>query len=168
MLNRVTLIGYLGKDPEVRFTGNGNAVCKFSMATSERWTNANGEKQESTEWHNVIVWGKEGENAGKYLLKGRLVCVEGKIQTRTYDDKDGNKRWITEIVARHVTYMPDKDREGGTRERAPERSDRRPERSEERRPRRDEGDPEWNQEPPEPTSRGGSSGHVDSDDDIPF
>ena len=91
-VNKAILIGNLGKDPEVRFTGTGRAVCKFPLATTTSWNDTEGARQERTEWHNVIVWGKQGENCGKFLSKGRQVFVEGEIRTRSYDDKDGNKR----------------------------------------------------------------------------
>ena len=105
MVNKVILIGNLGKDPEVRFTPNGRALAKFPVATSERWTDQDGNRQERTEWHNVVVWGKQAETCGQYLAKGRQVFVEGSIRTRQYDDKDGNKRYITEIVARDVRFL---------------------------------------------------------------
>lgn len=105
MLNKVFIIGNLGKDPEVRFTPGGKAVAKFPVATSERWTDQEGNKQERTEWHNVVVWGKQAETCGQYLAKGRQVFIEGSIRTRQYDDKDGNKRYITEVVARDVRFL---------------------------------------------------------------
>jgi len=104
-LNKVMLIGNLGKDPEVRFTGGGRAVARFPLATSEVWNDAEGQRQERTEWHNVVVWGKQGETCGQYLQKGRQVYVEGSIRTRQYDDKDGNKRYITEVVAQRVQFL---------------------------------------------------------------
>jgi single-strand DNA-binding protein len=105
VVNRVILVGNLGKDPEVRFTPNGRALAKFPVATSERWTDQDGNRQERTEWHNVVVWGKQAETCGQYLSKGRQVFVEGSIRSRQYDDKDGNKRYITEIVARDVRFL---------------------------------------------------------------
>ncbi len=105
MVNKVILVGNLGKDPEVRFTPNGRALAKFPVATTERWTDQDGTKQERTEWHNVVVWGKQAETCGQYLSKGRQVFVEGSIRSRQYDDKDGNKRYITEIVARDVRFL---------------------------------------------------------------
>ncbi len=105
VVNKVILIGNLGKDPEVRFTPNGKALAKFSVATSEKWTDQQGQKQERTEWHNVVVWGKQAESCGQYLSKGRQVFVEGSIRSRSYDDKDGNKKYITEIVARDVRFL---------------------------------------------------------------
>lgn len=104
-VNKVILIGNLGKDPEVRFTANGRAVARFPIATSEQWTDAEGNRQERTEWHNIIVWGKQGESCGQYLAKGRQVFVEGSIRSRSFDDKNGNKRYITEIVAQRVRFL---------------------------------------------------------------
>jgi len=104
-VNKAILVGNLGKDPEIRFTGTGRAVCKFPLATTTSWTDNDGNKQERTEWHNIIVWGKQGENCGKFLSKGRQVFVEGEIRSRSYDDKDGNKRYITEIIAMNVRFL---------------------------------------------------------------
>jgi len=104
-LNKVMLIGNLGKDPELRFTPSGRAVARFPIATSEAWTTQEGQKQERTEWHNVVVWGKQGENCGQYLSKGRQVYVEGSIRSHSYDDKDGNKRYMTEIIAQQVRFL---------------------------------------------------------------
>ncbi len=104
-VNKAILVGNLGKDPEVRFTGTGRAVCKFPLATTTTWNDNDGNKQERTEWHTLIVWGKQGENCGKFLSKGRQVFVEGEIRSRSYDDKDGNKRYITEIIAMNVRFL---------------------------------------------------------------
>ena len=104
-VNKVILVGNLGKDPEVRFTPSGRAVAKFSLATSEAWSDQAGKKQERTEWHNVVVWGKQAESCGQYLSKGRQVFVEGAIRSRSYDDKEGNKRYITEIVAQRIQFL---------------------------------------------------------------
>jgi len=104
-LNRVFILGNLGKDPEVRYTGGGQAVCNFSVATTDVWNNKAGERQERTEWHRIVVWGKQAEHCGEYLRKGRSVHIEGKIQTREWDDKDGQKRYTTEIVADRVTFL---------------------------------------------------------------
>ena len=105
MVNKVILVGNLGKDPEVRFTPNGQALAKFPVATTEKWRDQQGQMQERTEWHNVVVWGKQAENCGQYLAKGRQVYVEGRIQTRSWDDKDGNKRYATDIVAQNVRFL---------------------------------------------------------------
>ena len=105
-INKVILIGNLGKDPELRYTGSGTAVANFSIATSERWKNGeSGNFEERTEWHNVVVWGKQGENCNQYLSKGRPVYIEGKLQTRSWQDKDGNKRYTTEVVAQTVKFL---------------------------------------------------------------
>jgi single-strand DNA-binding protein len=103
--NKVMLIGNLGRDPEVRFTATGRAMARFSLATSEVWTDAEGHRQERTEWHNIVVWGKQGETCGQYLAKGRQVFVEGSIRNRSYDDKSGNKRYVTEIIAQRVRFL---------------------------------------------------------------
>jgi single-strand DNA-binding protein len=104
-VNKVILVGNLGKDPEVRFTNSGSAVARLSIATSEVWNDRDGNRQERTEWHNVVVWGKQGESCGQYLAKGRQVYVEGSIRTRSYDDKSGNKRYVTEVVAQRVQFL---------------------------------------------------------------
>ena len=98
-INKVILIGRLGKDPEMRFTPSGKAVTNFTLATNENWTDQSGEKQERTEWHRIVTWGKLAENCAKLLAKGKQIYVEGRIQTRSWDDKDGSKRYTTEIVA---------------------------------------------------------------------
>lgn len=104
-LNKVMLIGNLGKDPELRFTPSGRAVARFPVATSEQWTDANGQRQDRTEWHNVVVWGKQAETCGQYLAKGRQVFIEGSVRTRQYDDKEGQKRYITEVIAQRVQFL---------------------------------------------------------------
>ena len=104
-VNKVLLIGNLGKDPEVRFTPGGKAVGRFPLATSELWNDQDGQRQERTEWHNVVVWGKQAETCGQYLSKGRQVFVEGSIRTRQYDDKDGNRRYMTEVIAQRVQFL---------------------------------------------------------------
>ncbi|HQI02759.1 MAG TPA: single-stranded DNA-binding protein [Deltaproteobacteria bacterium] len=108
-VNKVILIGRLGKDPEMRFTPNGKAVTNFTMATSEVWSDQNGEKQERTEWHRVVTWDKLAENCAKLLSKGRQVYVEGRLQTRQWDDRDGNKRYTTEIVANQMQILSPMD-----------------------------------------------------------
>jgi single-strand DNA-binding protein len=105
MVNKVILVGNLGKDPEVRYTANGKAVARFSLATSEVWNDAEGNRQERTEWHNIIVWGKQGETCGQYLAKGRQAYIEGSIRSRSYDDKTGQKRYVTEIIAQRVRFL---------------------------------------------------------------
>jgi len=101
-VNKVILIGNLGRDPEVRYTPSGQAVANFTVATNEAWTDKAGQKQERTEWHRVVVWGKAAENCGEYLSKGRSVYVEGRLQTREWTNKEGDKQFTTEIVANPV------------------------------------------------------------------
>ena len=105
MLNKVQLIGRLGKDPETRYMTNGEAVTNVSLATSENYKDKSGEKQEKTEWHRVVAWRKLGEIVGEYLKKGRLVYIEGKIQSREYEGKDGVKRRTFEIVASEMKMI---------------------------------------------------------------
>jgi single-strand DNA-binding protein len=113
-INKVIIIGNLGGDPEVRYTPSGSAVANFNVATSESWKDKNtGEKKERTEWHRIVVWGKLGELCGEYLSKGRQVYVEGRLQTRSYDDKDGVKRYMTEIIATDVQFLGSKESGGG-------------------------------------------------------
>ena len=104
-INKAIVIGRLGQDPEVKFMPTGQAVCNFSVATSESWTDKSGVKQERTEWHRITVWGKLGELCGEYLAKGRQVYVEGKLQTRSWDDKDGKKMYSTEIHGQNVQFL---------------------------------------------------------------
>ena len=105
-VNKAILIGNLGRDPELRYTQNGQAVVNFTLATSETWNDkASGEKVERTEWHRIVVWGKTGELCAQYLTKGRSVYVEGRIQTREWEDKEGQKRRTTEINAQSVKFL---------------------------------------------------------------
>lgn len=105
-MNKVILIGNLGGDPEKRFTPGGQAVTTFNIATTERWKDrANGQPQERTEWHRIVVWGQQAENCAQYLAKGRSVYVEGRLQTRQWEDKEGHKRTTTEIVAQRVLFL---------------------------------------------------------------
>ena len=104
-LNKIMLIGNLGRDPEMRFTAAGRAVCNFSVATTEVWADAGGSRQERTEWHSIVVWGKQAESCAQYLAKRRQVYVEGSIRSRQYDDKDGNRRTVTEVIAQRVQFL---------------------------------------------------------------
>lgn len=104
-VNKVILVGNLGRDPEVRYTKNGQAVATFSLATTERWTNKDGQREDKTEWHRIVAWGKLGEICGEYLTKGKQVYIEGRLQTRDWEDNDGNKRQTTEIVANNMTML---------------------------------------------------------------
>ena len=103
-LNKAELIGYLGKDPEVRYTQSGDAVASFSVATTESWKDKDGNQQERTEWHNIVVWRKLAEVCGQYLHKGSRVYIDGRIQTRSYE-KDGVKKYVTEINAANLIML---------------------------------------------------------------
>jgi len=138
-VNKVILVGNLGADPEVRYSSTGTAVANFRIATSENWTNKEGGKETRTDWHRVVAFGKLGEICAEYLRKGKQVYVEGKLRTRSWDDKEGNKRWITEVVASNMVMLG-QVAEGGPLA-------------------RDEGKAMAGETPPEPTHQ---------DDDIPF
>ena len=113
-LNKVFLIGNLGADPEVRQSAGGTSVANIRIATTDVWTDkTSGERQERTEWHRIVVFGRQAESCGEYLRKGRSVHVEGRIQTREWEDKDGNRRWTTEVVADRVTFLGSRDGGGG-------------------------------------------------------
>ena len=108
-VNKAILIGNLGADPEVRFTPGGQAVANFRIATSESWTDKSGQKQERTEWHRIVVWGKLAELCGEYLAKGRQCFVEGRLQTREWTDKENRKNYTTEIIANNVVFLGGRD-----------------------------------------------------------
>jgi single-strand DNA-binding protein len=114
-VNKVILVGNLGANPEMRFTQGGQAVANLRLATTERWTDKNGQKQEQTEWHRVVVWGKQAEICGQYLTKGRQIYVEGRIRTRQWQDQQGQKRYTTEIVAQTIQMLGPRP-EGALRE----------------------------------------------------
>jgi single-strand DNA-binding protein len=109
-INKVILIGRLGSDPEVRYTPSGVAVANFSIATSEEWKDKDsGERRERTEWHRIVAWRRLGEICGEYLSKGKQVYIEGRLQTRDWEDRDGNKRYTTEIIASDVQFLGTRD-----------------------------------------------------------
>lgn len=105
MFNKVTLIGHLGRDAELKFTSSGNPVVNFSMATNRKWNNSAGELQEEVQWHKVVFWGKRGEAVSQYLTKGKLVAVEGRYTNRKYQDRDGNDRYVSEVVCENVVLL---------------------------------------------------------------
>lgn len=111
-VNKVILVGNLGKDPEVRFMPNGEAVCNFSIATTDSWKDKSGAKQERTEWHNIVMYRKLAEIAGEYLKKGRPVYVEGRLQTRKWQTKEGQDRYTTEIIADQMQMLGGRDGAG--------------------------------------------------------
>ena len=141
-VNKAILIGNLGRDPELRYTPGGKAVATFTLATTERWTNQEGQKNESTTWHNVVAWGRQAEVIKEYLAKGRQVYIEGRIVNRSYDDKEGNKRYISEVVVQSFQFIG--NRGGGAGD-----------------------DRDVSQAPPE-TSAPPAPDTTDADDDLPF
>ena len=108
-VNKVILLGRLGKDPELKTTTSGKTFCKFSLATSESWKGQDGVKQESTCWHNCVAWGKTAEVMAEYLTKGKEIYLEGSIVNRSYDDKDGNKKYISEVKVHTFQFVGTKD-----------------------------------------------------------
>ncbi len=113
-VNKVILIGNLGRDPETRYTTNGDAVTNLRIATTETWKDKNGEKQEKTEWHTVVLFGRQAEVAGEYLKKGRAVYIEGRLQTRKYTDKEGVEKYSTEVVGDRMQLLGGRDSAGGS------------------------------------------------------
>lgn len=110
-MNKAIIVGYIGADPELKTLTN-SSVCNFNVATSEKWV-TDGEKHERTEWHRIVVWGKLAEVCAKYLAKGSQVAIEGKIQTRKWEDKDGNVKYTTEVIAEHVNFLDRKKQDDG-------------------------------------------------------
>jgi single-strand DNA-binding protein len=154
-VNKVILVGRLGRDPETRYTGGGQAVANFSVATDETYKDRNGERQKRTEWHKIVVWGKQAEIAQQYLKKGSLVFIEGRIQSREWQDKEGQKRTSFEIVANNFRMLGgrgDSSAGGGSGTGASRSGD------------------EFEQAGPseEPVGGGGHGGPEISDEDIPF
>jgi single-strand DNA-binding protein len=155
-VNKVMLVGRLGRDPETRFTGQGQAVANFSVATDETFKDRNGERQKRTEWHKIVVWGKQAEIAQQYLKKGSLVFIEGRIQSREWQDKEGQKRTAFEIVANNFRMLGGRSdgaaaaagAEGGGAHRG--------------------GNDFEHPAPSDDFASGGSSGPEISDEDIPF
>lgn len=163
-VNKVILVGNLGADPEVRFTPGGQAVANFRIATSDSWTDKSGQKQERTEWHRIVVWGKLAELCGEYLKKGRQCFIEGRLQTREWTDKEGKKNYTTEVVANSVVFLGGRDgaSAGGGQQRQYSRSQQQPQQ---------QGPGDYDYGPPagggmDDNMGGGMGGGAD--DDIPF
>lgn len=114
MLNKAMVIGHLGADPEMRYTANGNAVTTFNVATSRQFQGPDGERREETEWFRVVTWNRLAETCSQYLSKGRLVYVEGRMQTRSWEGQDGQKRYTTELIAQEVKFLGGRDGGGGS------------------------------------------------------
>lgn len=143
-LNKVLILGNLGSDPELKMLPSGQAVAQFNVATNDVWVDKGGQRQERTEWHRIVVWGRQAEQCAQYLKKGRTVFIEGRLQTRQWDDKTGQKRYTTEIVANNVQFIGGQGQGGRFEDQAPM---------------------------PEPTGRDlpqGGGGGVISDEDVPF
>ena len=113
-VNKVIIVGNVGRDPEVRYTQSGRAVASFSVATSERFQDKDGQTQERTEWHRVVAWARLAEICGEYLRKGKQVYIEGRLQTRDWEDKDGHKRYTTEIIANTMQMLGRRGDDGGS------------------------------------------------------
>ena len=118
-VNKVMLVGNLGADPELKYTPGNRPVCHLRIATNEVWKDKSGQKQEKTEWHRVNVWGDQAENCTKFLSKGRMVYVEGRLQTRSWDDKEGVARYSTDVVADRVVFLGGGERDRDTNSQAP-------------------------------------------------
>lgn len=118
-VNRVILVGNLGQDPELKYTPSGVAVTSVSLATNEMWKDKDGNRQERTEWHRVVMWQRLAEIVGEYLKKGSKIYVEGRLQTRSWEDKDGQKRYMTEVVAENMTMLDSKGGDSGGSSSAP-------------------------------------------------
>lgn len=161
-VNKVILVGNLGRDPEVRYMPNGEAVCNFSIATTDSWKDKSGQKQERTEWHNIVMYRKLAEIAGEYLKKGRPVYVEGRLQTRKWQTKEGQDRYTTEIIADQMQMLGGRDGGGSNASYDDMNQDQ----------DRDQGPAPARQSAPaaqaaKPAAAGGSS-FDEFDDDIPF
>ncbi len=159
-VNRAIIVGNLGKDPEVRYTAGGSPVTNFTVATNDRWTDKSGQPQERTEWHRIVVWGKQAESCGQYLKKGRSVYIEGRIQTREWTNKEGQKQYTTEIVASQVQFLGSRSEAGSGRGGADDFAPPSPE--------FEAADPGGGPMPAGGAGGGSSGGAKGGDDDIPF
>ncbi len=113
-VNKAILIGRLGKDPDLRYTPGGKAVASFSLATSEPWSGLDGQKKESSSWHQIVAWGRQAEVLKEYMHKGSQIYIEGRISNRSYDDKEGNKKYISEVVVQNFQFLDSKSSSSGT------------------------------------------------------
>ncbi len=162
-VNKVILLGNLGRDPETRYTTGGDAVTNLNIATSEQWKDKSGEKQERTEWHRVVLFGRQAEIAGEYLKKGRSVYIEGRLQTRKYTDKDGVEKYSTEIVGDRMQLIGGAREGGGGDDEMPGGGG-----GGARPPSRSGGGGAGGGGGQRPPAGGGKKGGEDFDDDIPF
>ena len=159
-VNKVILVGNLGRDPEMRYMPNGEAVCNFSIATTDSWKDKNGQKQERTEWHNIVMYRKLAEIAGEYLKKGRPVYVEGRLQTRKWQTKEGQDRYTTEIIADQMQMLGGREGAGSNTYEAMDEDQSRPMQTSAPRPAASA---------PQSAPQPASGGDFDAfEDDIPF
>lgn len=161
-VNKVILIGNLGQDPELRYTGSGTAVCNMRLATTDTYTNRDGEEVQNTEWHNVVAWGRLGEVCNEYLGKGSQVYFEGKLQTRSWEDRDGNTRYTTEVKALDMTFL-DSNRQGGGSDFDQSRED-----DFDQRPPQQQSQPSGSGPQPSGQSGGDDEETFEPDDELPF
>lgn len=161
-VNKVILIGNLGQDPELRYTGSGTAVCNMRLATTDTYTNRDGEEVQNTEWHNVVAWGRLGEVCNEYLDKGSQVYFEGKLQTRSWEDRDGNTRYTTEVKALDMTFL-DSNRQGGGSDFDQTRED-----DFDQRPPQQQSQPSGSGPQPSGQSGGDDEETFEPDDELPF
>jgi single-strand DNA-binding protein len=164
-LNKVILIGNLGADPELRYTGNGTAVCNFRIATSEVYKDNDGQNVEKTEWHSIVAWSRLAEICGEYLKKGSQVYVEGSLQTRSYEDKDGHTRYVTEVKCRDMMILSSRQDVAASEDgyAAPQQN-----RPTQPRPAPQQNRPTQPRPAPAPATTGGDDYTFAPDDDLPF
>ncbi|MDX8377033.1 MAG: single-stranded DNA-binding protein [Mariprofundales bacterium] len=165
MINKVILVGNLGADPETRYTQGGVCVCNIRIATTERFKDRSGERQERTEWHRITMWDKLGEIADKYLHKGSQVYIEGKLQTRKWTDRDGNERYTTEIVANEMKMLGGRSGQQEEHPYAPRNAA--PQQQQTQKPQQTQAKPKPQANQDDPFG-GGDFGDIPADDEVPF
>ncbi len=157
MVNKAILIGNLGRDPELTYTQSGTAVCKVSIATTDQWTSRDGEKQEDTQWHNLVFWRRQAEVANEYLRKGSRIYIEGRIKYRSWESQDGTKRYATDIEVQNFKFLSTRGEAGGAAVSAPREA------SAEEKPAPADGETHY-----EPLGDGDAEFGSSKDDDLPF
>jgi single-strand DNA-binding protein len=167
-INKVILVGNLGQDPELRYTGNGTAVCNLRLATNEAYRDADGNLVDKTEWHSVVAWGRLAEICGEYLKKGSQVYFEGSLQTRSYDDKEGVTKYVTEIKAREMMILGGRGGEGADYDQGTGTASSRPPRPQQQGGQRPQGNARPAQRPPSQASQPADEYTFEPDDDLPF
>ena len=176
-VNKVILIGRLGADPEVRYTQGGQAVANFNLATHEAWTDRQGQSQEKTEWHRIVVWGRQAETCGEYLRKGREAYIEGRLETRQWQDREGQQRYTTEVKAQTVRFLGGRQSDnasqsgpsynGGASQQQPSQQQAAPQAAPQQQAPVNLGAPAEPAAAPAPAPAGPQGGEF-NDDDIPF